>query len=94
MVCPQKRKILKQFPTKIGVIFDFLLKLYYNNYSKEKGINKMDWIKEMEEKYSKLSNADIFNALLNYINYREETSNYEDMERSTILDEISKRLNI
>lgn len=54
----------------------------------------MGWITEMEERYSKLSNAEIFNILLNYINYREETSNYEDVERSTILDEISKRLNI
>lgn len=54
----------------------------------------MDWIKEMEEKYSKLSNSEIFDALLDYINYREETSNYEDMERSTILSEISKRLGI
>jgi len=54
----------------------------------------MDWVQEMEEKYSKLSNSDIFDALLDYINYREETSNYEDMERITILDEIRKRLGI
>ena len=54
----------------------------------------MDWIQEMEEKYSKLSDSEIFDALLDYINYREETSNYEDMERSTILSEISKRLGI
>ena len=54
----------------------------------------MDWVQEMEEKYSKLSNSDIFDALLDYINYSEETSNYDDMERITILDEIRKRLNI
>ena len=54
----------------------------------------MNWIQEMEEKYSKFSNSEIFDALLDYINYREETSNYEDMERSTILSEISKRLGI
>ena len=54
----------------------------------------MDWIQEMEEKYSKLSNSDIFDALLDYINYQEETSTYEDIERSTILSEISKRLGI
>ena len=52
----------------------------------------MDWITEIEEQYSKLSNADIFNSLLDYINYREDLSNYEEVCRSTILDEIGKRL--
>ena len=54
----------------------------------------MDWITEIEERYSKLSNADIFNLLLDYINFGEEVSNYDDVCRSTILDEIEKRLGI
>ena len=31
----------------------------------------MGWIKEMEEKYATLSSADIFNFLLDYINFQE-----------------------
>ena len=52
----------------------------------------MDWIKEMEEKYAKLSSADIFNFLLDYINYSEELSNYDEVRRSIILEEIEKRM--
>lgn len=52
----------------------------------------MDWIKEMEEKYATLSSADIFNFLLDYINFQETLSPYDEVRRSIILDEIEKRM--
>ena len=49
--------------------------------------------KELKEHYSKLSNSDIFNFLLDFINYHEELSLEDEIRRSVILSEIEERLN-
>lgn len=51
-----------------------------------------DWISEMEERYSHLSSADIFNFLLDFINYSEELTIHDEIRRSIILDEVEKRI--
>lgn len=58
-----------------------------------RGKELMDWIKQIEDNYSQMSNEQIYEQLLDFIDYG-DTSSYEDICRSTILDEVAKRMGV
>ena len=58
-----------------------------------RGKELMDWIKQIEDDYSQMSNEQIYELLLDFIDYK-DISSYEDICRSTILDEVAKRMGV